>query len=375
MSIKQRLILSNVGMIIIPLISFFIIEILLGYVMFVAMKSDLDGDHMQWFIGMRFVAMLIVLAVTNGVLTYYVSKSIIKPISALSKAAAQISDGNLEQSAVVETSSRDELAELARSFEQMRVSLLEAEERQTQYEQNRQELIASISHDLKTPLTSIRGYVKGIQDGVANNEDKLKRYLNTIEQTAERMDRLIDELFLYSKLDLQRQPFHFERVGLIFFFYDCIEELSYRYHLYGEAGKIELYADKAIHDIALADRDQLRRAIVNLIDNSIKYCDKDYKQIEIYVTEQPLELQVEIRDNGQGIEEQQLSRVFDSFYRADASRSSEAGGSGLGLSIVKKIIEAHGGRVWVESRLQEGSSFFFTLRKENSSEDDIDYRG
>lgn len=357
MSIKQRLILSNVGMIIIPLIAFFVIEIILGYVMFVAMKGDLDGDHMQWFIGMRFVAMLIVLAVTNGILTYYVSKSIIRPIRALSKAAAQISDGNLEQSAVVETSSRDELGELARSFEQMRLSLLEAEKRQAQYEQNRQELIASISHDLKTPLTSIRGYVKGIQDGVANNEDKLKRYLNTIEQTADRMDRLIDELFLYSKLDLQRQPFHFERVGLIFFFYDCIEELSYRYHLYGEAGKIELFADKAIHDIAIADRDQLRRAVINLIDNSIKYCDKDYIQIEIYVTEQPLELQVEIRDNGQGIEEHQLSRVFDSFYRADASRSSEAGGSGLGLSIVKKIVEAHGGTVWVESRVHEGSSF------------------
>lgn len=371
MSIKQRLILSNIGMIIIPLVAFFIIEIVLGYIMFVALKGDLEGERTQWFIGMRFAAMLIVLTVTNGLLTYYVSKSIIKPIRALSKAAAQISEGKLEQSIVVHTGSRDELGELAGSFEQMRLSLLEAGQRQAQYEHNRQELIASISHDLKTPLTSIRGYVKGIQDGVANNEDKLQRYLNTIEQTADRMDRLIDELFLYSKLDLQRQPFRFEQVKLISFFNDCIEELSYRYHLYDQAGKIELHAESTLQDTAIADRDQLRRAVVNLIDNSIKYCDKDYKQIDIYVTEQTLDLKVEIRDNGQGIDEQQLPFVYDSFYRADASRNSEAGGSGLGLSIVKKIVEAHGGEVWAESRQGEGTSFFFTLRKENDSENNI----
>lgn len=363
MTIKQRLLLSNIGMIVIPIAAFFIIEIILGYVMFIAAKGDLNGERMQWFIGMRFVMMLGVLVLTNGILTYYVSRSIIAPLRTLAAAAARISEGDLERSAIVKAGSRDELGELARSFEHMRLSLVEARDRQVQYEQNRQELIASISHDLKTPLTSIRGYVKGIQDGIASSKEKLAHYLHIIEQTANRMDRLIDELFLYSKLDLQRQPFQFEPVKLSAFFNDCIEELSYHYQLDEQAGRIELYCDDALHNVALADRDQLRRAVVNLVDNSIKYNDKCYKHIAIYIKEQAQSLQVEIRDNGQGIAEDQLPYIFESFYRADTSRNSEAGGSGLGLSIVKKIIEAHEGSIWANSRLQEGTSIYFTLKK------------
>ena len=375
MSIKQRLILSNIAMIIIPIIGFFVIEIVLGYMMFVAWKDDFSSDRMQWFVQLRFAAMLVVLAATNGILTYYVSKSIITPIRALSHATAKISEGDLNWSASDGSSRRDELGELARSFEQMRLSLIEARTKQRQYEQNRQELVASISHDLKTPLTSIRGYVKGIQDGVANNEQKLERYLNIIEQTAERMDRLIDELLLYSKLDLQRQPLHVEPVELVSFFHDCTEELSYRYQLYGEAGEINLQTDRQGRYVALADRDQLKRAVVNLVDNSIKYSDKRYKKIEIHLQDKGSELLVEIKDNGQGIEQQQLPYIFESFYRADPSRSSKAGGSGLGLSIVRKIIEAHGGRVWASSSLHEGTSLYFTLKKEDADENDTDRRG
>lgn len=364
MTIKRRLLLSNIGMIVIPIAAFFIIEIVLGYVMFLAAKGDLNDERMQWFVGMRFVMMLGVLILTNGILTFYVSRSIIAPLHTLAAAAARISEGDLERSAIVNTGSRDELGELARSFEHMRLSLVEASLRQAQYEQNRQELIASISHDLKTPLTSIRGYVKGIQDGIASSKEKLTHYLRIIEQTANRMDRLIDELFLYSKLDLQRQPFQFEPVKLSAFFNDCIDELSYHYQLDGQAGRIELRYNEAMHDIALADRDQLRRAVVNLVDNSIKYNDKAYKHIAIYITEQAQSLQVEISDNGQGIAEDQLPYIFDSFYRTDSSRNSEAGGSGLGLSIVKKIVEAHGGSIWAGSRLHAGTSIYFTLKKE-----------
>jgi len=365
MTIKQRLILSNIAMIIIPIIAFFIVEIVLGYIMFVAWKGEFSSDRTESFIQLRLVAMLVVLVVTNGLLTYYVSRSIIKPIRALSQATAKISEGDLEASMVLTNHRRDELAELAASFEHMRLSLLEAQKEQALYERNRQELIASISHDLKTPLTSIRGYVKGIQDGVANSEEKLQRYLHIIDQTANRMDRLIDELFLYSKLDLQRQPLQIEPVELVSFFQDCTEELSYRYQLYGESVEIKLNDNEHQGSyIALADRDQLKRAVVNLVENSVKYNGQHSKWIDIHIHDQGRQLLIEMRDNGQGIDKQQLPYIFDSFYRADPSRNSDAGGSGLGLSIVKKIVEAHGGKVWASSQVHEGTSIYFTLNKE-----------
>lgn len=203
MSIRKRLILSNIAMILIPIISLFVVEIMIGYLLFVVFQGDMEGTNMENFMKIRFIAMGCILILTNGLLTYYVSKSIIKPISTLSTATKRISEGDLEYS--VQSNKKDELGELTNTFEAMRLKLKGAEETQRRYEANRQELIARISHDLKTPLTSIKGYINGIQDGVANTPDKMKRYMDTIYRTANDMDGLIDELFLYSKLDLQRE--------------------------------------------------------------------------------------------------------------------------------------------------------------------------
>ena len=184
--------------------------------------------------------MALILIITNGLLTYYVSKSIITPITKLSLAAKKISEGDLEYS--IGSNKQDELGELTNTFEAMRIKLKEAKAAQLQYEQNRQELIASISHDLKTPLTSIKGYVKGIQDRVANTPEKLERYMDTIYKTANDMDGLIDELFLYSKLDLQHVPFDFEKVDLYAFFADFVDELAY--NLDKEQSTVIFHANK-----------------------------------------------------------------------------------------------------------------------------------
>ncbi len=359
LSIRKRLILTNIGMIVIPIICFFAVEIMLGYVFFVINNGKPTGRELELFIRVRFILMIIIFALTNGLLTYLVSRSILTPINKLSIAAKKISKGDLEYS--IQSNKKDELGELTNTFEAMRIKLKDAKEAQLQYEQNRQELIASISHDLKTPLTSIKGYITGIQDGVAHTPEKLKKYLDTIYKTANDMDELIDELFLYSKLDLQKVPFHFEKVDLYTFFADFVDELSF--HLEKEQGTAMLVANREDSYLVKADRDKLKRAVTNIVQNSLKYINKNKKKIKVFLTSEPNHVTVEIRDNGMGIKKEDLPHIFESFYRIDTSRNSSTGGSGLGLSIVKKIIEGHDGHVWTQSELEKGTSIYFTLKK------------
>lgn len=355
MSIQKRLLLSNLGMIVIPVVGFLLIEIILGYLMFVVFREP----DIELFSSLRFIGMIFILVITNGLLTYYMSKSIITPIKELSLSAKKITEGNLEYS--VASGKKDELGELSNTFELMRLSLKQAKANQEKYERNRQELIASISHDLSTPLTSIKGYVKGIQDGVANTPDKLERYMNIIYKTANDMEGLIHNLFQYSKLDIEQVPFQFEKVDLYSFFGDFIDELAF--DLENEKGTANLYANKNDAYLVEADREQLRRAVTNIVQNSLKYMNKDQKKIEVHLTSDMKQVRVEIKDNGSGISSDDIPYIFDSFYRTDTSRNSATGGSGLGLAIVKKIIEEHGGKLWAESRLGIGTSIFFTLKK------------
>lgn len=359
MSIRKRLILSNIAMILIPVVSLFLIEIVIGYILFVAFQENMSEVNMSTFMQIRFAAIGGVLILTNGLLTYSVSKSIIQPISKLSTAAKRISEGDLEYS--VKSNKKDELGELSNNFETMRLKLKEAEKAQKTYETNRQELIAQISHDLKTPLTSIKGYVQGIQDGVANTPEKLEHYTETIYQTANDMNELIDELLLYSKLDLQEEKLQLEKVDLYAFFIDFIDEMSF--FLEKKSGQASLSAEKTASYIVYADREKLKRVVLNIIQNSMKYMKQAPKQLQVSLESAENEVIVEIKDNGTGIDEADVPFIFDSFYRTDASRNSETGGSGLGLSIVKKIIQAHGGSVWAKSSLNEGTSIYFTLKK------------
>ncbi len=359
MSIRKRLLLSNIGMIVIPIICLFLVEIIGAYLLFIVFKGDPHGDELKFFISFRFIALVLILIITNGLLTYYVSKSIITPIKKLSIAAKKISDGDLEYS--IESNKRDELGELSNTFEDMRLKIKEAKETQIQYEKNRQELIACISHDLKTPLTSIKGYVMGIQDGVANTPEKLNRYMNIIYKTANDMDGLIDELFLYSKLDLQRLPFNYEKVDLHSFFTDLVDELAF--NLEKVHGTATLLANKEDSYVVEADREKLKRIVTNIIQNSLNYMDNNRKEIQVRLVSKPDEVIVEMKDNGSGIRKEDIPYIFEDFYRTDASRNSKTGGSGLGLSIVKKIIEKHGGEVWAESELGKGTSIYFKLKK------------
>jgi histidine kinase len=253
------------------------------------------------------------------------------------------------------------MGRLIETFDEMRSKLKTSMELRERYENNRRELLASISHDLKTPITSIRGHVEGIKDGVANTEAKLDRYLDTILAKANHMDRLIEELFLYSKLDVKSLPFDFEKVEFRAFLEDYLEEL--RLELEEDRVQIDLETVAEAKLFAEIDRDKMIRVFNNIIYNSVKYNDKSVCRIGVFLTDRGNRLEVKIRDNGPSVPADELPRIFSHFYRTDPSRNPETGGSGLGLAIAKQIIDAHGGSIWAEGAAGEGLCVSFTLNK------------
>ncbi len=293
-----------------------------------------------------------------GLLNYLVSRSIIKPISMLKEGAERIKSGDLNFE--IKTTSKDEIGQLNTTFEEMRIKLKESINLQLQYEENRKELLSNISHDLKTPITSIIGYVEGIQDGVANTREKMEKYLTTINVKARDMDSLIDELFLFSKLDLKKESFTFEEIELVEYMQDYIEKLHLE--LFQKGIQIKSHALKK-PIFVMADREKLKRVLVNLINNCVKYMNKDEKYISITLHEGPFDVVVQVMDNGYGIDSSALPYIFNRFYRAEKSRNSRTGGSGLGLAISKHIIEEHEGEIWATSEKGKGTSVFFSLKK------------
>ena len=305
------------------------------------------------------VSVLLILILTACMLTIWIYTSLINPIKKLQTAAQNIKEGNLDFT--VEVESNDEIGELCRSFEEMRQRLKDNAEEKINSESENKALISNIAHDLKTPITAVKGYAEGTIDGVADTPEKQEKYIKTIYNKANEMDTLINELTLYAKIDTNRIPYNFAKLNVADYFNDCIEEIG----LDLESKNIGLsyfnYADEKTQIIA--DPEQLRRVIHNIIGNSIKYLDKQRGLINIRIKDVGDFIQVEIEDNGRGIAARDLPYIFDRFYRADASRNSATGGSGIGLSIVKKIIEDHGGKIWATSKESIGTVMYFVIRK------------
>ena len=305
------------------------------------------------------ITSVMILCIAAMVLVTWVYRSMLRPIGRLQEATKQIRDGNLDFTLDVEDD--DEIGQLCQNFEEMRIRLKESTEEKIQYDKENKELISNISHDLKTPITAIKGYVEGIMDGVASSPEKLDKYIRTIYNKANDMDRLIDELTFYSKIDTNKIPYTFSKINVADYFGDCIDEVG----LELEARGVELgyfnYVDEDV--LVIADAEQIKRVINNIIGNSLKYMDKKHGIINIRILDVGDFVQVEIEDNGKGIAAKDIPYIFDRFYRTDSSRNSAKGGSGIGLSIVKKIIEDHGGKIWATSKEGIGTEIHFVLRK------------
>ena len=377
MKLKTRIIVGFVAVILVPLILFS--ASLYGFSqtqarhMQESSSQTSDSDEMVYDISLAqssssqvrlmakdmILTATIILVFTALSVGLWIYRSIAVPLVKLRKATRNIKEGNLDF--VLEVEGNDEFSQLCQDFEEMRKRLKESTEEKILMDKENKELVSNISHDLKTPITAVKGYVEGIMDGVADTPEKMDRYVRTIYNKTNEMDHLINELTFYSKIDTNRIPYTFSKLNVEDYFSDCAEELG----LEMETRGIELvYANYVEKDVqVIADGEQIRRVIHNIVSNAIKYMEKPRGIIQIRVKDVGDFIQVEIEDNGKGIAAKDLPYIFDRFYRTDVSRNSSKGGSGIGLSIVKKIMEDHGGKVWATSRLGIGTIMYFVLRK------------
>ncbi|MCR4729237.1 MAG: HAMP domain-containing histidine kinase [Lachnospiraceae bacterium] len=308
-----------------------------------------------------FITIFVIMFLIAAGLTRWIGKGVFSPVNELKVGMQQIAEGNFDYA--LEKDMKGEIGELYRDYEDMRLKLKQSTEETVRNEAQNRELITNISHDLKTPITAIKGYVEGIMDGVADTPEKMDKYIKTIYNKTNDMDRLINELTIYSRIDANRIPYTFLRLNVSDYFNDCIEEVG----LDLESKNIKLdYSNLVPPDTRIiADPEQLRRVINNIISNSVKYMDKEKpeQKIDFRILDDGDSVRIEIEDNGRGIAAKDLTRIFERFYRTDASRNSARGGSGIGLSIVKKIVEDHGGYIWATGKEGEGTCMHFVLRK------------
>ena len=326
-----------------------------------ALRNQIDSSGQFEEIILSFcIAEFVILFLTALLMVGWIYRGMAPQIRTLKKAANNIKEGNLDYS--VATTGKDEMSEVCNAFEDMRLRLKNNAKEKLEDEAEQRALISNIAHDLKTPITAIKGYAEGMLDGVADTPEKQEKYIRTIYNKANEMNTLINELTLYSNIDTNKIPYNFQKLNLQAYFNDCVEELGM--DLENQHIRLD-YANFVDPEVQIiADPEQLGRVIHNIVSNSVKYMRADVaSHINIVIRDVGDFVQVEITDNGKGIATKDLPYVFDRFYRADTSRNSAAGGSGIGLSIVKKIVEDHGGKIWVTSKENQGTTMYFVIRK------------
>jgi signal transduction histidine kinase len=303
-----------------------------------------------------------------------VRNRILNPVESLKRGVAEIMKGNY--TVVVDPNTHSEVSDLIDAFNDMAHKLYEDEQLKEEYERNRKLLIANISHDLKTPITSVQGYVEAIVDQPDMTPDKLRKYLTIIHNNARYMNRLIDDLFLFTKLDMQKLDFDFAITEMRRYMADLMEE----FRLELTENRVELqYADDLQNEThARIDPKRLHQVVRNIVDNAVKYGPAEGLRIAARLYAQGESLCLDLRDNGPGIQEDQMGRVFERFYRVDAERTKDMESTGLGLAIAKELIAAHGGNIDVAGGDGGGTRFTIALPiaepgKEGKDEEHTDH--
>lgn len=365
MKFSTKLIITFMIMILMPVIlavgSYLVLKYAFGF--YILERVVENGQEMIKMSEESLVSSLIILVcidvLTAIALSNWIRYGIFKPVEQLKKAIALIKQGDYDTRLLQPP--KGEFEELFNDFDMMRINLKESREERFQTEKQNRELIANISHDLKTPITSIRGYVEGIMDGVADTDEKMDHYIKTIYNKANALNTLINELTVYTKIDARQITYDFQKIPVREYFDDCAAEMLFDLQEQGISLK---YENKSVETGAiLADPEQISKVLHNIFSNSVKY--KGYKNPYIRLTVRDIEdgIQVDVRDNGIGISPDDTLKIFDRFYRSDASRNSDKGGSGIGLSIAKQIIEDHGGKIWATVDSNPGLALHFTLRQ------------
>ncbi len=291
------------------------------------------------------------------ILGYFFSSTVTERILSLKRAAEKLANGDLQTR--VPVNGRDELGALSVTFNQMAEQLQDADRKQRDLETMRRDLVAWASHDLQTPLASMRAILEALADGVVDDPETVKRYLNTAQRDVMSLSALMDDLFQMSQLDAGGFPLNRMPSSLSDLVSDTLEsfsELAYRESVKLE-GQVELDVDPVF-----MDTQAIGRVLNNLISNALRHTSAG-GEIKVHAWRSGKGVEVSVRDTGEGIQAQHIPHIFERFYRGDAARSRNrgTGGAGLGLAIARGIVRAHGGDIRVESQLGKGTQFTFYL--------------
>lgn len=310
--------------------------------------------------GMVALVIVGIFIISIAIFSFITTQTIVKPINKIAEGAEEIARGNLDYE--IKYNSTNELGQTVDSFNDMRMRLKELIESRKKAEDNRKILVAGIAHDLRTPLTSAKGYAEGILDGVADTPEKVKRYLETICSSITDTEKILTDLLTLSRLELQSYEINPAPVSVNEFFNDGAEEIELMLtRINFDFDYVNRCKNNAYINI---DAYRFSRVINNIISNSIKYSRDGVKgKISLILDEYEHTVIIEIRDNGIGVDRKNLDKIFDSMYREDPARTKVSQGSGLGLSVCKQIVELHSGTIWARSKQGEGLSIFISLPK------------
>jgi signal transduction histidine kinase len=292
------------------------------------------GIALVWF-------MIFLILLTNFFLTHIIIKNISTPLNILSFGVKQIQENNVRFR--LEYHADDEFLPVCDAFNEMAARLESMSNKQKKYEENRRELIAGISHDLRTPLASIKAYIEGLEKGVASTPQMREKYLATLKGKTHDMEHIIDHLFLFSKLDINDFPLNLKTLDIGMFISDTVSELSGEYLKHGLMVELSETTQNLPVNI---DPVLLRNVIVNILENSAAYKEAEQGRVEIKIDVADNTVEIRLTDDGPGVPDEALDKLFDIFYRTDQSRNTK--GNGLGLAISQKIINRMGGSMWAE---------------------------
>lgn len=298
---------------------------------------------------------LLTILITNKILTKHVFRRIAEPLDILTDGAGEIGNGNLDYQITYDRN--DEFKPACEAFNDMAVRLKTSVERTRQNEEGRKELMAGISHDIRSPLTSIKAYVEGLLDGIAKTQEDRNKYLITIKRKAEDIDRMVEQMLTFSKIEMDEFPMEMTKFRLDQEIKKFISDVQGEY----ERKALIITAEDFAPCSVKADKQQLRRAIRNILDNSAKYKEKELANVSISLEKYDGTCKLTLTDDGPGVSEEAQGKLFDVFYRTDPARRNPAGGSGLGLAITAKSIQRMGGSIKAEKGEAGGLSIIITL--------------
>lgn len=308
-------------------------------------------------VGIIFAVFICVKEIIQWVVYRRMERLIFKPMDELDKGFQAIAQGNYD--VAINESNGNEFNVLVVSFNKMAAELRDSESRNQEYEKNRKAMIANISHDLKTPITSILGYIEMILDEELVDTEKRNKYLKIIYSNSQYMNRLIDDLFLFSRLDMDKMDFNYEVVNVRAYMNDLMSEFIFDFT---EKGMVLEYYDLLDNELNIQiDRKRIYQSINNIISNAIKYGPGATLKLLVELSNDDHYVSITISDNGKGIDPDMTPYIFDRFYRIDRERSKDLTSTGLGLAISKELIEAQGGKISVSSVLGNGTCFSISI--------------